>query len=101
MAIALLWGFVIACLDDPVEMSKELGSWKTWVSRNTGWFFVAAFVSKNPSFFPITGELGSRTDTDVRQERALKNANRQNSHEFFIGKCSYTSFFFKFLVFPD
>ena len=44
MAIALLWGFVIACLVDPAEMSVELGSWKTWISRNTGWLFIAAFV---------------------------------------------------------
>lgn len=44
MAIALLWGFVIACLVDPTEMSVELNSWKTWISRNTGWLFIAAFV---------------------------------------------------------
>jgi len=48
LAIALLWGFVIAALADPVEMSAELGSWKTWVSRNTGWLFIAAFVRAPP-----------------------------------------------------
>lgn len=55
LAIALLWGFVIACLADPTEMSAELGSWKTWISRNTGWLFIAAFVrapleSRTPFF---------------------------------------------------
>ena len=25
-------------------MSVELNSWKTWISRNTGWLFIAAFV---------------------------------------------------------
>ena len=55
LAIALLWGFVIAALADPKEMDAELGSWKTWVSRNTGWLFIAAFVrapleSRTPFF---------------------------------------------------
>ena len=45
LAIALLWGFVIAALNDPVTMQKDLGIWKNWVTMNFGWFFIAAFVS--------------------------------------------------------
>ena len=48
LAIALLWGFVIAALDDPVGIEKELGIWKKWVSVNFGWFFIVAFVRVTP-----------------------------------------------------
>jgi hypothetical protein len=48
VAIAILWGFVIAALDDPVGVNKELQIWKSWVSVNFGWFFIVAFVSVTP-----------------------------------------------------
>tara|TARA_B110000977_G_C10935905_1_gene438978 strand:+ start:289 stop:459 length:171 start_codon:yes stop_codon:yes gene_type:complete len=48
LAIALLWGFVIAALDDPVTVNSDLQKWKSWVSVNFGWFFIAAFVSISP-----------------------------------------------------
>ena len=81
LAIALLWGFVIACLADPTEMSTELGSWKTWISRNTGWLFIAAFVrapleSRTPFFldanrhvtdhgFPVSKMSASNTSAKL------------------------------------
>ena len=48
LAIAILWGFVIAALDDPVGIEKELGIWQKWVSVNFGWFFIVAFVRVTP-----------------------------------------------------
>ena len=48
VAIAILWGFVIAALDDPVGIEKELGIWQKWVSVNFGWFFIVAFVRVTP-----------------------------------------------------
>lgn len=46
VATALLWGFVIWGLRTPREMFKEANEWKTWISNNFSWFYIAAFVSQ-------------------------------------------------------
>ena len=63
LAIALLWGFVLAALVDPELMSDELGSWQTWVSLNFSWLFIAAFVRAPLSSFEPPVFLDARTVT--------------------------------------
>lgn len=84
LAIALLWGFVIAALADPVEMSAELGSWKTWVSRNTGWLFIAAFVRAPPLSLEPPVFLDARIVTPSRRFFRLKRLAR--AEKYFSGK---------------
>jgi hypothetical protein len=84
LAIALLWGFVIAALADPVEMSAELRSWQTWVSRNTGWLFIAAFVRAPPSSLEPPVFLDPRIVTPSRRFFRLKRLAR--AEKYFSGK---------------
>jgi hypothetical protein len=75
---------VIAALADPVEMSAELGSWKTWVSRNTGWLFIAAFVRAPPSSLEPPVFLDPRIVTPSRRFFRLKRLAR--AEKYFSGK---------------
>ena len=89
MAIALLWGFVIACLADPTEMSTELGSWKTWISRNTGWLFIAAFVrapleSRTPFFLDANRHVTDH-GFPVSKMSASNRSAKLTIHLFLVG----------------
>jgi choline-glycine betaine transporter len=43
LAIILLWGFVLWGLVAPRYMNSQVQEWKTWISNNFSWFYVAAF----------------------------------------------------------
>ena len=51
IAVVLLWGFVIWGLVEPKYMNAQVQEWKTWISNNFSWFYIAAFVSQ-PSTSP-------------------------------------------------
>ena len=48
IAIIFLWGFVLWGLLGPKDMNKQVNEWKSWISYNFCWFYVAAFVSQQP-----------------------------------------------------
>lgn len=43
IAVVLLWGFVIWGLVEPKYMNAQVQEWKTWISNNFSWFYIAAF----------------------------------------------------------
>ena len=48
LAIVVLWGFSIAGLVEPADLYSEAGEWKTWVTQNFTWLYIAAFVRLPP-----------------------------------------------------
>ena len=52
----VLWAFVIVGLVEPKDLLGEASEWKTWVSQNFTWLYIAAFVRPPPANakFPST-----------------------------------------------
>ena len=75
---------MLACLVDPTEMSIELADWKRWISRNTGWLFIAAFVRAPPSSLEPPVFLDARIVTPLRRFFRLKRLAR--AEKYFSGK---------------
>ena len=52
----VLWAFVIVGLVEPKDLFGEANEWKTWVSQNFTWLYIAAFVRPQPANpkFPST-----------------------------------------------
>ena len=48
LAIVVLWGFTIAGLVEPADLYSEAGEWKSWVTQNFTWLYIAAFVRLPP-----------------------------------------------------
>ena len=45
----VLWAFVIVGLVEPKDLLGEASEWKTWVSQNFTWLYIAAFVRPHPA----------------------------------------------------
>lgn len=45
----VLWAFVIVGLVEPKDLLGEASEWKTWVSQNFTWLYIAAFVRPQPA----------------------------------------------------
>lgn len=45
----VLWAFVIVGLVEPKDLFGEANEWKTWVSQNFTWLYIAAFVRPQPA----------------------------------------------------
>ena len=48
LAVVVLWAFVIVGLVEPKDLLGEASEWKTWVSQNFTWLYIAAFVRTLP-----------------------------------------------------
>lgn len=46
--MVVLWAFVIVGLVEPKDLLGEASEWKTWVSQNFTWLYIAAFVRTLP-----------------------------------------------------
>ena len=46
--IMMIAGFVIVGLVEPKDLLGEASEWKTWVSQNFTWLYIAAFVRTLP-----------------------------------------------------
>jgi hypothetical protein len=49
LAVIVLWAFVIVGLVEPRDLLGEASEWKTWVSQNFTWLYIAAFVRPQPA----------------------------------------------------
>ena len=50
IAVIFLWGFVLWGLLEPKYMNSQVQEWKSWISNNFSWFYIASFVSSTPAF---------------------------------------------------
>lgn len=71
--MVVLWAFVIVGLVEPKDLLGEAAEWKTWVSQNFTWLYIAAFVRTLP---PHSNELSTPT---LPPGERVSSARRQPS----------------------